>query len=196
MRSRWPVLSSASLERAGKREREGARATQRRGEGGWGGGSHSEREDSSVMLDVICSPRTGLPASPWPSQCCRTPVTVLHPLWEAGQLLGLWLGLTGWFGGRAVWSQGSSRGTAGLAEEHHRKQTWASPCWRSERCSARWPWWPTGCLRLCLPWWDSMGLPSPEGGAQSGLSACVWQFLLAFLHLSACMLPLYTWAES
>lgn len=173
-------------ERGREKERESLRESKRVREGreGWSWGSRSEREDSSVMLlDVSCSPRTSLPASLWPNQRCRTPVAVLSPTlggWAAAQAVQeLWQAGSA---PRAVWSQGSTKGRAGLAEEHRRKQTWVSPCWRSERCSAPWPWWPTGCLRLCRLWWDSTGPPSPEGGAQRGLSACVWHFHLLTLE--------------
>lgn len=106
IRTRQPVYSSASWERKGKREREGEpereQESEREGREGWSWGSRSEREDSSVMLlDVSCSPRTSLPASPWPNQCCWTPVTTSPTLggltaaqaeeefWRAGSAPGL-----------------------------------------------------------------------------------------------------------
>lgn len=129
---RQPMRSSASWGREGKREgeRENGRDKRRVRKGergkergrGWGWGSHSEREDSSVMLlDVSCSPLTGLWLSLWLSQRCVSLVTVLYQLWGLCCCSGWgrsWLAvsLSRLSGKRGIdWSRGPGQGRQGRA---------------------------------------------------------------------------------
>lgn len=100
----------------------------------------------------------------------------LHPSWEICCCSDLKQKLTcysaqaegGWLERRSRLGQGRA-GCQAVRAGPHRKQPWLSLCSRSGQCSAPWPWWPTGCLRLCPHLWDSMGPPSPEGAPQKGL---------------------------
>lgn len=191
-----PMRCSASWGREG-RERERGRE---RGNQGWGWDSHSEGKGSHVMLlDVNCSPLTGLCPFVWVSQGCvckhySLALPVLGDLLlfrpEADWLVTLprlSAEEGGWLERRSRLGQGRA-GCQAICAGPHRRKTWVFLCSRSEQCSALWPWWPTGCLRLCPHLWDSMGPPSPEGAPQKGLLVWVrlnllfWKCVLVMLE--------------